>query len=133
MKKYGIDTNILIRYVIQDLPEQSKKATKFLERNCTVENPGHISLIVLCEVVWVLRKAYRYSKEDIFKLLLMILSAAEFSFESPAVAWEAVRQYKNGIADFADYLIGQINKLNGCVATITFDKQAGKSANFKLL
>ncbi len=63
----------------------------------------------------------------------MILSAAEFSFESPAVAWEAVRQYKNGIADFTDYLIGQINKLNGCVATITFDKQAGKSANFKLL
>ncbi len=63
----------------------------------------------------------------------MILSAAEFSFESPAVAWEAVRQYKNGVADFADYLIGELNKSHRCIATITFDKQAAKSSNFKLL
>lgn len=133
MSKYGIDTNILIRYIIQDMPEQSMKATKFLERHCTVDNPGHISLIVLCEIVWVLRKAYSYRKEDILNVLLMILSAAEFSFESPAIAWEAMRQYKNGVADFADYLIGELNKSNGCVATITFDKQMGKSSNFKLL
>ncbi|MFQ5675084.1 MAG: PIN domain-containing protein [bacterium] len=133
MKKYGIDTNVLIRYLVQDDFDQSKKAARFLERNCTEESPGQLSVVVLCEIVWVLKTAYGYSKEDILNVLMMVLSAAEFSIEAPAAVWEAFRQFKGGRADFSDYLIGQLNKSNGCVVTITFDKQAGESPNFKLL
>ncbi len=50
----GLDTNVIIRYITQDDPDQSKIATAFIERYCTVDNPGYINQIVLCEIVWVL-------------------------------------------------------------------------------
>lgn len=133
MKKYGIDTNVLIRYIVQDDPEQSEKATRFLEKKCTVDNPGHIAGIVLCEIVWVLKRAYGYPKKDIVEVLHSILSTAEFSIESPAIAWEAFRQYNSGSVDLSDYLLGQLNKASGCITTMTFDQEAGKSDHFQLL
>ena len=131
--RYGIDSNVLIRYLTQDDPEQSQKATQCLEQNCTVDNPGHVAHIVLCEVVWILKKAYGYSKAEILKALQLILSTAEFSIESPSIAWEALRQYSVGSADFSDYLIGHLSRFYGCVTTVTFDREAGKSNNFQLL
>lgn len=133
MQKYGVDTNVLIRFIVQDNSAQSRKATRFLEKNCTVDRPGHISLVVLCEIVWVLARAYRYPKDDIVKVLQTILTTAEFTIESPTVAWEAFRLYQNGRADFSDYIICQVNKSAGCVKTVTFDREAAKSENFQLL
>ncbi len=68
---YGIDTNILVRHYTQDDPVQSPVATRFLDRCCSVENPGWISLVVICELSWVLRqgKNYRYSRHELFKVL----------------------------------------------------------------
>jgi len=133
LNKYGIDTNVLIRYIVQDDLRQSQKSTQFLEEHCSVETPGHISLIVLCEVVWVLRSAYGYAKDEILKVLQLILSTPEFTIESSVVAWGALRQYKLGKADYPDFIIGQLNRINGCVATVTFDQKAGQSNYFQLL
>lgn len=130
---YGIDTNVLVRYIVQDHSSQSKKASRFLETNCTVDSPGHVALITLCEVVWVLHRAYKYPKAMIVDVLDKILSTAEFNVESPIVAREAFRMYKNGSADFSDYVIGKINKDAGAFKTATFDKRAGKSELFHLL
>ncbi len=55
----GIDTNVLVRYIVQDDPAQSALATTFIEKNCTAKKPGFINLIVLCELTWVLKRAYR--------------------------------------------------------------------------
>lgn len=133
MKRYGIDTNVLIRYLVQDDPEQSAKAVRFLEKNCTIDNPGHITLIILCEVVWVLKRAYQYPKKDILTALGAILSTAEFVIESPPAAWDAYQLYKTGSADFADYLIGCINRSNRCATTATLDRVAAKSDLFELI
>ena len=65
MIRYGIDTNVLIRFIVQDDPEQSKRATDFLKNHCSEEAPGFISMVVMCEIVWVLRRAYGYSKSNI--------------------------------------------------------------------
>jgi predicted nucleic-acid-binding protein len=55
----GVDTNVLVRYIVGDDPKQSKLAITFLEKTCSKENPGFVNLIVLCELVWVLRGAYK--------------------------------------------------------------------------
>ncbi len=61
----GFDTNVLVRHLVQDDPRQSRKATQVIAKQCTRDDPGFISRIVLCELVWVLESAYGYSKDTI--------------------------------------------------------------------
>lgn len=128
----GIDTNILIRYIIQDDPIQSRLATKFLESNINKANPGFISQIVLCEIVWVLRRAYGYDKPIILQVLNQIIDTSEFIIENSESARQALRDFKEGNADFSDYLIGSANKYHGCEYTLTLDKKAAIHPNFRL-
>ena len=69
----GVDTNVLVRYIVQDDIEQSKDATRFIEKRISSSNPGFINQIVLCELVWVLKRAYGYEKTIIFEVLEKIL------------------------------------------------------------
>jgi predicted nucleic-acid-binding protein len=52
----GLDTNVLVRYIVQDDVEQSKLSTTFIEGRISSTNPGFINHIVLCEIIWVLKK-----------------------------------------------------------------------------
>jgi len=61
----GLDTNVLVRYVVQDDPGQSSKAIQVIAQRCTREAPGVVNRIVLCGLVWVLERAYGYSKDTI--------------------------------------------------------------------
>lgn len=133
MSGFGIDTNVLIRYLVKDVPDESERASGFINKKCTVENPGFINHIVLCETVWVLRSAYKYPKSEIVNVLHQILLAAEFDIESSLIAWEALREYTSGKADFSDYLIGFKNMNKGCEFTATLDKNAGETKNFELI
>ena len=54
----GLDTNVLLRYLTQDDPKQAERANNLILSQCTLQEPGQISLVVLCELVWVLRGAY---------------------------------------------------------------------------
>jgi len=129
----GIDTNVLIRYIVQDDPIQAKLATRFIEHNCTTDTPGFINWIVLCEVVWVLKRAYGYNKPIIINVLRQILLTAEFNIENSDVMWKALKEFESGQADFSDYIIGNSNLENGCEYTITFDKSVSGNPNFLLL
>ncbi len=88
---------------------------------------------MLCEIVWVLIRAYEYRKEVIVDVITQILSTREFVVENSQNVWLALKSFEKGEADFADYLIGHSNKTSGCDYTITFDKSAAKHINFKLL
>ncbi len=133
MSRYGIDTNVLIRFIVQDDPEQSMRATDFLKNHCSEEAPGFISMFVLCEIVWVLRRAYGYPKSNIINVLETILRTSELTVEEPQIAWEALQRFKTGTADFSDFVIGTINKSAGCEQTATFDQQAAESDLFRLI
>ena len=58
----GVDTNVLVRYIVQDDVEQSKIASRFIEGLISSSKPGFVNQIVLCELVWVLKRAYHYDK-----------------------------------------------------------------------
>lgn len=126
----GIDTNVLIRYVVQDDLQQSRNATRFMENKISAENPGFINHIVLCEIAWVLKGAYEYSKDDIIRVFQSMLTANEILVLESDLVWKAIAEYKIGNADFSDYLIANVNVKNGCTETVTFDKNALKYSLF---
>jgi len=129
----GIDTNVLVRYLVQDDAVQTEKASRVIENECTSENPGFINNIVLCELVWVLSRAYDYKKKDICSVLKRLFTCPEIMLESSDAAWSAYYEYEKGSADFADYLISHINKLNGAEPTVTFDTACKGMSHFRLI
>ena len=125
----GIDTNILVRYFVQDDPEQARKATRFITNECSADDPGVINRIVLCETVWVLESAYGYPREQVALALKNILRTTQFRIEAPQAAWSSFREYQDG-ADFADAFISAVNRRLGCERTVTFDRKAGRRSGF---
>jgi len=129
----GLDTNIWVRYIVQDDERQAQLATEVIETQCSIENPAFINEITLCEIVWVLKRAYQYDKAIILNLLNQLLSVDEVYIASSVQASAAYHDYSVGNADFSDYFIAQINKNLGCSYTLSFDKKACQHDNFKLL
>ena len=129
----GIDTNVLVRYIVQDDAVQSKAASDFIENECSKETPGFVDHLVICEVVWVLRRCYRVSNNQITRIIKQILKTAQFKIQDTQTVWKALRKFELGKADFADCLIAQINSTHGCSKTVTFDIEAAKTNGFFLL
>lgn len=129
----GMDTNVLVRYIVQDDPLQSLAASKFIETACKEDNPIFISGIVLCELVWVLEGAYEYPKNNVADVLEKILRTKEFFILQPEVLWNAFHDYKKMNVDFSDSYIAHLNAASECEYTVTFDKKASRLAMFKLL
>jgi predicted nucleic-acid-binding protein len=123
----GLDTNVLIRYIVQDDAAQSAAATKLIENRCTRQTPGFVSHLVLAELTWVLHRGYGYGRDTIQDILAGLLSSVELQVQEPATAWRALQAFRKGNADFADYLIGCIHEAHGCQATWTFDQKAAQS------
>ena len=129
----GLDTNVITRYLTQDDPAQAKLASEYVKRECSSEQPCLINRIVLCELVWVLESAYRYRRPVIADVLEKILRTAQFMVEDLQACWSALESYRTSRVDFADALLGGTNRLMGCQATITFDKEASQLQDFELL
>ena len=129
----GIDTNILVRYIVQDDPQQSALAGDLIEKRFTAENPAYINRIVLCELVWVLSAAYNFERSQIARALRQVLLTDSFRVEDHSVAWEALADYAAGSADYADVLIARGNREAGVETTLTFDKAAATGPHFTLV
>jgi predicted nucleic-acid-binding protein len=129
----GIDTNVLVRYVVQDDAEQAAAATSFLEAHCTSDAPGYLSHVVLCEFVWTLRKVYRLDKANVVPVLDRVLSNAALRVQAAALARAARYDFEAGGGDYADYLIARTHQAAGCAYTVTFDRRAARHPLFKLL
>jgi predicted nucleic-acid-binding protein len=128
----GIDTNVLARYLVQDDLEQAMKATRFIARECTVDEPGVVNKVVLCELVWVLESAYRDPRAKVALVLASILRTTQLRVEDPQEAHGALEQYRAG-TDFADALIAIVNRRLGVEQTVTFDREAGRREGFLVL
>ena len=98
----AVDTNVLVRYLVQDDPRQGKKAAASIEGAARAAEPILIGNIVLCETAWVLDSAYGYSRAEIHSALEKILQSSTFQFEAKDLLWAALEQYRSIKADFAD-------------------------------
>ncbi len=122
----GLDTNILLRYLVQDDPGQSARAGQIIERRLTEQDPGFVSLITVVEVVWVLKSLYQRSRQEIANDIEMILAADTLEVQNEQEVYEAVVALRNGTGTFEDALIGSLGIWRGCSATLTFDEKAAQ-------
>ena len=129
----GLDTNVLLRYFFNSNDTQTKVVVEYIEKNCSVEEPGFISSVVLSELTWVLKSNYKLDKDVVIKLISKILYCNELFVENQECAIQALKAYEKGGADFSDYFIAHIAKHYKAKTTVTFDKKAGKYKLFELL
>jgi predicted nucleic-acid-binding protein len=130
----GLDTNVVLRYLVQDDPAQSPRATEIVERRLTKEDPGFVSLVCILEIVWVLGSLYNRSRGEIAGHIEMLLAADTLEVQNEQEVYQAVIALRNGSGTFEDALIGALGAWWGCSATLTFDQNAAKRLNgFQLL
>ena len=126
----GLDTNILVRYLAQDDPVQSPKATALIERQLTEEAPGFVSLVAMAETSWVLERVYHLADGDIAAAIERMLQTDVLVIESEQEVFTAMIALKEGRGSFADALIGALGAKAGCSHTVTFDQKALRLPGF---
>jgi predicted nucleic-acid-binding protein len=126
----GIDTNVLVRFLVQDDVAQFDKARKLIKREVAAGRKVFVNQLVLLEAEWVLRSRYAVAKVHIIEAISGLLDSAEIQFEDEPAIEEALFYWKDNAADFADCLIGAKNRRLGCRATATFDLKASKLPGF---
>lgn len=128
----GLDTNVLVRYVVQDDPAQSAVATRLIE-NFTAADPGFVSMFVVVEMIWVLQSSYKAGRPEIARVLETLLRSRELVVERAELVWQALRIFTRSEGDFADCLIQRCGQAAGCDETVTFDQRASRTASMKFL
>lgn len=129
----GLDTNVLVRFIVRDDEKQARAATRLIETQCAPEDPGLVSQIVLCELIWVLGQGYGYDRRTVASVIRRLLSVQELRVENAEAAWKALHHFEKGNADLADYLIGVANKSSKAETTYTFDRRAAQSDLFEFI
>ena len=126
----GIDTNVLVRFLLRDDEAQFQKANKLIQREVTAGRGVLVSQLVLLETEWVLRSRYGFSKIQLLEVIASLLDTREIQLEDEQSVEEAIYHWKDADADFADCLIAARHRRLGCSATATFDARAVKLPGF---
>lgn len=127
-----MDTNVLVRYVMQDDPRQSPRATRLVE-SLSADEPGFVSLVAMVELVWVLAGSYGLDRTQVAAVLDALVRSKELVIDRADLVTQALHRYSASSADFADALSERIASLAGCSATLTFDSGAVRSAAMTLV
>jgi predicted nucleic-acid-binding protein len=128
----GLDTNILVRHIMQDDPIQSPAASRLLGSLTSVE-VGFVPLVVVVELNWVLASGYNLDRGQIVQAFQTLLSSRELVVEGAETVWKALRVFARSKADFADCLVERSAAAAGCVRTMTFDRGAAKFCGMALI
>ncbi|MEO6081301.1 MAG: type II toxin-antitoxin system VapC family toxin [Steroidobacteraceae bacterium] len=128
----GLDTNVLVRYIMQDDIKQSPLATRIVE-SLTAESPGYVPLVAIVELDWVLSSAYGLSRSQLIQAFEALLRTKEIAVERGETVWKGLRLLQRSGGDFADCLIACSAEAAGCVKTMTFDRGAAKSGGMTLV
>jgi len=128
----GIDTNILVRYFMQDDPTQNHAAAQFLD-SLSSSHPGYLSLLTIAELWWVLSRSYKINARELCALMHHLLDSEDLLVENNGLVQKALKRAESNSADLADCLIAYSAEEAGCIRTVTFDQKAARSAGMMLL
>ena len=126
----ALDTNILVRYLVEDDAAQAVVARRIIEEGLTPTAQGFVSLIVLVELSWVLGRVYRCSREQVALIVAELIASPTILVEQAAAVTAAIAQPH---PDLADSLLHEVGKVRGCEHTITFDRTFAKLAGVELV
>ena len=116
-----VDTNVVLRYLLQDHSELSLRATTLIEGNRRLLIPNE----VLCEVVYVLAKVYEVPRPEIASTLAALARRPNLLFENREVVTLAIETFSLRSLDIVDALLFARRRVEG-VEVITFDRALQK-------
>ncbi len=126
----GLDTNVIVRYLTQDDPDQAPVATRIFE-SLDEDEPGYVATVVWAETYWVLTHSYGFRGNEVVDQLAALSRADEIRAEDPSGLAAALRSARHG-ADFADALIASAASRAGCRTVATFDRRAADRLGWSL-
>ncbi|CAN7147323.1 PIN domain-containing protein [Rhizobium sp. LjRoot254] len=133
MARIGLDTNVLIRFVVHDDDVQERAAARLFNELAS-DDVLYVNLIVVLEAVWTLRRMYGYSREQCLGFVELLLEQRSVELDEHEIIGHALLESRESGADFADTLVGEFNRIAGCSLTYTFDiKAARKVPGMELL
>lgn len=118
----AVDTNVLVRLLVDDDEDQVRHARAFLRS----EGPAWVSLIVVAEVSWVLVSAYAFDRRGLATAIESLLSLSVIELEEPAVVASALDAFRSSAADFGDCLILACARRANRLPLATFDTDLGR-------
>jgi predicted nucleic-acid-binding protein len=129
----GIDTNVLIRFLLKDDAKQSARALRFMRDEISAAAPGYVSLVTLLETVWVLDSLYGFTAEQQRAVVSDLLAVDTLEVAERESVSRAVAVSRDQRADFQDCLVAALGENAGCSHTVTFDSAAAKRGGMTLL
>ncbi len=128
----GLDTNVLVRYLVNDVPEQAEAARALLEM-LSANNPAFVCREVAIELCWVLERNYRFSRDRIATILEELVASEEIRVEAADDVVRAANGYRRGGAGFSDRMIAAAARRSGADTLFTFDRKAARLNGAALL
>jgi predicted nucleic-acid-binding protein len=128
----ALDTNVLVRFLVQDDPGQARLANEIIDQ-LTDDAPGFVGREVLVELVWVLERAYRLGRSEIAEVLDGLLTSTELRVEGAEQVGAALELYRNEGFGFADLMIVAAARRADASELLTFDRKAARLSGVRLL
>lgn len=130
----GLDANVLVRFITRDHPQQAEAVMMLFRQARERGESLRVCSTVLCELVWVLGgRPYGFDRHSIAAAIERLLEIPLFQVEERDLVRRSLARYRDGVADFADYLIGEQNRAAGCSETVTFDTRLASSDLFSVI
>jgi predicted nucleic-acid-binding protein len=118
----AVDTNVLVRLLVKDDAAQTRRVVRLFKQLDADEARAHVSDVVICEIVWVLRSCYGFGRDEIASTLQQVLASRQLVFDSPDRLRRALDAFETGRGDVADYVLREHAKEADCDSIATFDK-----------
>lgn len=128
----ALDTNILVRFIVQDDPVQCRQTDELMATLSSSE-PAWISLAVVMELVWVLTRIYKLGQPEMVPILAGLLDRDELDIQHRGTLRKALDLYRTQNVDFDDCIIAESGRAQGCTRILTFDKKAASRVGMELI
>jgi len=122
----GVDTNVLLRFLVDDDPEQNRVARALLSAR-DADDPVFISAVTLAETTWVLTRTLGYPVGDVCAMLRELLASDGVVMEHGDELGLLLGRDNVPAVELADYLIAWSGHAGGCTRTMTFDRRSARA------
>jgi predicted nucleic-acid-binding protein len=124
----AVDTNVLVRLIVRDQPDQADAAETFIAKGAWVSH------LVLAATVWVLDAVYERSAKQLAEAVAMLLEHKELTVQDPDVVAAALAQFrKRPSLGFSDCMVLETARKAGHMPLATFDRNLAKLADTQRL
>ena len=129
----AIDTNVLVRFLVNDDRVQSAKVRQLFAIAERERAMFYVPLLVLLKTIWVLESAYQVKRSDMIETIAELLLVPVLQFEQREAVQSMLAIVADAPLDLPDALIAQSALYQGCDSVLTFDQKAARGPGFELL